>query len=240
MTRPMEPADPPGSVGPCNSSGRRGPADPLGLAGGRHADLLSHWNRLLPSHPQLGARLLSAYEAPERRYHNGRHLLTVLDTVGSLAPEATDLVAVELAAWFHDAVYDVHRSDNEEQSAQLAESTLRQGKLDLHQVAEVARLVRLTATHDPAGGDSNGAVLCDADLSILASAPEAYAAYVRAVRQEYAHVGDDDWRVARIAVLAQLLDLPALFRTSTGASWETAARGNLEAELASLEANAAP
>ena len=90
--------------------------------------------------------------------------------------------------------------------------------------AEVARLVRLTVTHDPAAGDTNGEVLCDADLAILAAAPEEYAAYAAAVREEYGFVPDDAFRDGRAAVLRQLLGLPRLFRTPHGIAGVGAAR----------------
>lgn len=203
-------------------------ADPADLG------LMARWNRLLPGSPELGARLLAAYGEPTRHYHDHRHLRAVLDTIDALAGEATDPALVELGAWFHDAVYAVQRNDNEERSAQLVEATLPGAGLSFEEVAEVARLVRLTANHDPTAADRNGAVLCDADLAILASDPESYDAYVRAVRQEYAHVSDDDWRAGRAAVLEQLLDLPALFHTAAGTSWEAAARTRLRTELALL------
>ena len=99
----------------------------------------------------------------------------------------------------------------------------------------MARLVRLTATHAAGPDDANGVVLCDADLSILASGPDAYAAYTRAVRVEYAHVPEDDFRRGRAAVLRQLLDLPKLFGTDRGRrAWEPTARANLTRELARL------
>ncbi len=204
------------------------------------SEMLSRWTRTLPGCPELGARLSAAYAEPARHYHNLDHLRTVLDTVAALADEAADPMLVELAGWFHDAVHDVRRQDNEEMSAQLAESTLRHAGLTPEQVAEVARLVRLTASHDPPGPDSNGAVLCDADLSVLAGDPVSYAAYVHAVRQEYAHISGDEWRVGRAAVLEQLLGLPALFRTTSAAGWEPAARHNLLTELGSLARNDDP
>ncbi len=197
-------------------------------------DLLSRWARLLPDSAELGARLVAAYGEPTRAYHNVHHLTAVLDTVTVLKEEAIDRELVNLAAWFHDAVYDVSRRDNEEQSARLAQTTLLGQGLTSSQVAEVTRLVRLTAHHNPAPGDHNGAVLCDADLGVLASDPESYAGYVRAVRSEYASVNDEDWRAGRTAVLQHLLELPVLFRTPIAAPWESAARENLQAELESL------
>ena len=76
-------------------------------------------------------------------------------------------------------------------------------------VDEVARLVLLTAGHDPEPGDANGAVLCDADLAVLAGPPDAYAAYASAVRAEYGHLSDEEFTAGRIAVLERLLALPA-------------------------------
>ena len=102
-------------------------------------------------------------------------------------------------------------------------------------VAEVARLVLVTRDHAPAADDHNGALVSDADLAILASAPDRYARYVTQVRAEYAHVPDAAFAVGRAAVLEQLVATTPLFRTSAGAArWEATARSNLRAELARL------
>lgn len=207
-----------------------------GLEPGSQAGrLLSRWVRLVPGRPAVGADLVSRYADPARHYHGLDHLETVLDAVDLLAKEAARPRPVRLAAWYHDAVYDVRRDDNEECAAQLAERTLRGPDEDPLDVGEVARLVRLTQTHDPAHGDSNGAVLSDADLSVLAGDSRAYAEYVSAVRAEYSHVSDEDFRAGRAAIVEQLLSSPALYRTRLGNSrWEAAARDNLSRELARL------
>jgi predicted metal-dependent HD superfamily phosphohydrolase len=96
--------------------------------------------------------------------------------------------------------------------------------------------VRLTATHRPDEGDANGAVLCDADLRILATDPWRHAEYVHAVREEYAHVPEDDFRKGRAAVLRDLLSVDRLYRTELAyGRWEERARANLTAELRQLE-----
>ncbi|MFI5620443.1 hypothetical protein [Streptomyces sp. NPDC051567] len=181
-------------------------------------------------------RLLAAWAEPQRRYHTTAHLADVLARIDVLAPHAADPVAVRLAAWFHDAVYRPDRSENEERSAALAERALPELGVGAARTAEVARLVRLTVGHDPAPGDTNGEVLCDADLAVLAGPPHPdYAAYAAAVRAEYGFVPDDAFRTGRAAVLRHLLDLPRLFRTPHGrAHWEAPARANLTAELAAL------
>ncbi|MCL7380213.1 hypothetical protein [Streptomyces sp. 35G-GA-8] len=188
-----------------------------------------------PDPYEYADRLLARWAEPQRRYHTTDHLLAVLDRVDTLAEFADDPDVVRLAAWFHDAVYLPDRSENEERSARLAERALPEAGLSEEHTREVARLVRLTTTHAAAPGDRDGAVLCDADLAILASGPEAYAAYTAAVREEYGFVPDDAFRTGRAAVLEQLLALPALFRTPYGArEWEARARANLADELRGL------
>ncbi len=179
--------------------------------------------------------LLTRWQEPQRRYHTLAHLIAVLDRIDELAEYADDLAAVRLAAWFHDAVYLPDRSENEERSARLAERALPEAGVPAERTAEVARLVRLTTTHDPAPDDRDGQVLCDADLAILAAPPSAYAAYTAAVREEYHFVPSDAFREGRSAILRQLLSLPSLFRTPHGREqWEATARYNLSAELEML------
>ncbi|QKW08301.1 hypothetical protein HUT18_19920 [Streptomyces sp. NA04227] len=181
--------------------------------------------------------LLARWAEPQRRYHTTDHLVAVLAHIDVLAPFAENAELVRLAAWFHDAVYHPDRAHNEDRSARLAERALPEAGLSTPDTAEVARLVRLTVGHDPEPGDRNGEVLCDADLAILASSPEAYAVYAAAVREEYAFVPEDAFRDGRAAILDQLLTLPRLFRTEYGAAhWEEAARRNLRGELDLLRA----
>ena len=185
----------------------------------------------------LVEQLLLAYADPTRGYHDLRHLAEVLDHVDQLAAEAAHPDAVRLAAWFHDAVYTATAGPgaDEEASAQLAERRLADSGVDALTVAQVARLVRLTATHQPDDGDADGAVLCDADLAVLARDPAGYADYVAGVRREYAHVPEPDFRRGRAAVLRELAAAPSLFRTAAGRDlWEQPARRNVAAELAEL------
>ncbi|RBY94151.1 metal-dependent phosphohydrolase [Blastococcus sp. TBT05-19] len=183
------------------------------------------------------AALVAAWSEPHRRYHDLAHLAAVLGVAGELATDAPDRDAVLLAAWYHDVVYDPQRSDNEEVSAARARAGLR-GLVPDDRVEEVVRLVLLTATHDPEDDDANGAVLCDADLAVLAGPPDAYAVYASAVRAEYGHLSDEVFTAGRIAVLEQLLALPRLYRLPAVADWEPRARANLAAELSLLRSRA--
>ncbi|MFF7975320.1 hypothetical protein [Streptomyces sp. NPDC007905] len=181
--------------------------------------------------------LLARWQEPQRHYHTLTHLTAVLDHIDVLDTYASDPDVVRLAAWFHDAVYLPDRSENEERSAHLAERALPEAGVPGPKTAEVARLVRLTVTHDPAADDHDGQVLCDADLAILAAPPSAYAAYTAEIREEYHFVPNDAFREGRSSILRQLLALPRLFRTPYGQEhWEATARYNLAAELDMLSA----
>lgn len=185
----------------------------------------------LSSHGDVRDALLAAYASPERSYHDTRHLSEVLDRLDELPPDF-DRRAVVLAAWFHDAIYD-GRADDEERSARWALDVLT--AVDPSLAAEVARLVRMTAQHRPADDDAEACALSDADLAILAAAPERYAEYVAAVRREYAHVPDDAFAAARSAILRDLLAKDHLFHSAYARDrWETPARRNLTREVAAM------
>jgi predicted metal-dependent HD superfamily phosphohydrolase len=199
------------------------------------------WARLAGDSPTSRtewAAVIGAWSEPHRRYHDLAHLAAVLGLVAAL-PGATDPDAVRLAAWYHDIAYDPERTDNEQVSAARARAGLR-GLVPDGRVDEVERLVLLTAGHDPAPDDADGAVLCDADLAVLAGPPDAYVAYASAVREEYGHLSDDEFTAGRIAVLEHLLGLPALYRTPEAARlWAERAVANVTAELTLLRGRAA-
>lgn len=208
------------------------------------AALLERWRAALPPGArsdlveESGADLLRRWSEPQRRYHTLDHLTFMLSIVDRHAASADDADAVRLAAWFHDAVYDPTASDNEMRSAALAAAVLPALTVTPERTAEVVRLVWLTATHAVDDADTNGALLCDADLAILAVAPESYDNYRRAIRDEYAHVPDDAFRVGRSAVLRQLLGLEKLFHLpALRDEWDAQARANLLDECDALSAN---
>ena len=206
---------------------------------------MARWEATFPGRTALGRELVTRYGAVVRAYHDLRHLQEVLDAVDSLAGAAgldapADRDAVRLAAWFHDAVYDVRRDDNEEQSAQWARWALPAYDVPDSVVAEVTRLVCLTRSHDPAPADALGGVLCDADLAILGAPPQRYAEYARDVRSEYTHLDDATFAAGRRTVLQVFLDRPVIYATEAGRKrWEEAARVNLGRELDALSGSRA-
>ncbi len=196
-------------------------------------DLASAWP--LEAGTDVRDELLAAYGDPSRGYHDTTHLAEVLSRVDVLAEagETFAMLPVVLAGWFHDSVYDGER-DAEERSAAWAEEALTP-LCESATVAEVVRLVQLTETHRPEDDDAEGCALSDADLGILAAEPERYAAYVAAVRAEYAHLDDATFTEGRALVLEGLLEKPRLFHTPYAVeSWEAPARANVTREIAEL------
>jgi predicted metal-dependent HD superfamily phosphohydrolase len=182
--------------------------------------------------------IIDAYRATERHYHGIAHISALLALARDHSPLIGDPLAVDLAILFHDVVYDPRRSDNEEMSAQRAEHSLRVLAAPPALIRKVAAWVRTTAhgSTDDAPKDPDLAFLLDVDLSILAASPAHYRAYAAAVRREYDHVPDDQFRIGRARVLQHFLGRSAIYLTpSLRARWEAAARTNLAAELALLD-----
>ncbi len=204
-------------------------------------DLVRAWDDLIgrhtadPTAAATGQALLASWAEPHRRYHTLGHLREVLTHVEELADHAVDPDAVRLAAWYHDSVYQ-GQSDDEERSAQRAETDLAALGVYPSLVAEVSRLVRVTVSHEPQDGDLNGETLCDADLAVLGVDPHRYRANTAAVRAEHAHVPDADFRTRRARVVRKLLSDPALYHSPLARSrWESRARANLNDELRQLD-----
>ncbi len=202
---------------------------------GLRDELMARWDATLPHQEQIGVELLARYAEPHRRYHTAHHLARVLRTVDELADDH-DLFLVRLAAWFHDAVYaiPVGQLPNEEASARLALRELSRAGLEQEDLTQVARLVRLTATHTPGSRDPEGELLCDADLEILAASPEEYAAYAAAIRAEYAAVPEAAFVAGRLEIMTPLAE-GDIFRTAKGRALTDAARVNVIAECGALE-----
>jgi predicted metal-dependent HD superfamily phosphohydrolase len=174
--------------------------------------------------PALLLELTRRWCEPHRHYHSIEHLASMLHQGRDL--RLTD--AQVLAIWFHDAVYDPTRSDNEERSAALARELLR--GMGPATVERVARIVLDTKTHVP--GVPESAPVIDLDLAPLAVPWERFAANSAAIRREYAHVPDAEFAAGRRAFLQRMLQRPRLYWTEFGAPLEEAARQNLRRAVA--------
>lgn len=209
---------------------------------GVELELRVAWQRHLGTSPAAATwfdEVLGAYRAEGRHYHGVRHVGWVVRHVEAIAADhpVDDLPATVAAAFFHDAVYDPTRSDNEAESAAMAARAVREIGWAEPACRHVAELVLATAGHDVDGVDRDTAVLLAADLAVLAAEPSRYADYATAVRREYAHLDDAAWRTGRAAVLRTLRERPHLFAPELGLDeWERRARANITSELAALAA----
>jgi predicted metal-dependent HD superfamily phosphohydrolase len=204
---------------------------------------------LLPfvDHPSYAANafesLVGRYSEEGRYYHTMTHVASVVSVIEDLAqvPSAApdDPVAVELAGFFHDVVYDSRSHDNEEKSARLAEAWLDGLEVPQGIVQETSRLILLTVDHQAAPLDRDGSVLIDADLSILGAEHHAYQHYRAGLRREYGWMNDSDFNAQRLEIVEGLLGREHIYQTTICRNTlETVARANLAIELAELKAAA--
>jgi predicted metal-dependent HD superfamily phosphohydrolase len=182
----------------------------------------------------LFEQLVAAWSSPGRAYHDLGHLRDTLAALDAAHASDRERVLGEAALWFHDAVYDARSLDNEARSAAWAADILSAMGVSAADVAEVARLVRLTR-HDHPPSDAAGQLVCDIDLAVLGREPAAFDQYETAVRAEYAWLDEAQWREGRRKVLSALLERRPLYRRSHfRARYEAQARDNLERALQRL------
>ncbi|MBW8865337.1 MAG: hypothetical protein JF609_10555 [Verrucomicrobia bacterium] len=120
--------------------------------------------------------------------------------------------AVELAIWFHDAVYDTHAGDNEERSAGLAQSWLKKFKAEAELIESVERLVLATKSHD-GSLHPDAPLLVDIDLSILGRPRKQFWEYESQIRQEYAWVDKAVFAAKRMEILERFLARKRIYQT---------------------------
>ncbi|MBA4266786.1 MAG: N-methyl-D-aspartate receptor NMDAR2C subunit [Comamonadaceae bacterium] len=180
-------------------------------------------------------RLMTAYQEPQRRYHTLEHLsecMALFDDHRHLAAQPAE---VEMALWFHDAVYDVKAHDNEARSAQWAESALNDAGVGHLKVQSVVQHILATRHADvPQPGDQ--ALLVDVDMAILGAPRARFDAYEDQVRAEYAWVPEPVFRQKRSELLTAFLARPFLYGTpALHAMLEAPARANLAHSLKALQ-----
>ncbi|WP_440101268.1 DUF4031 domain-containing protein [Glutamicibacter mishrai] len=200
------------------------------------AILRRRWARTLPTEPELGKELLGLWSQEHRYYHDRVHLLSVLEAVDRLGGKlsAEELMLIQLAAWFHDAVYQ-GTAEDEFKSAVLARERL-DSVLSARAVSTVSDLILLTAGHNPKESDRLGQILCDADLEVLARPEPAYQRYAHAIYEEYAHLPRHVLAEGRSRILTALLEKATIYATAAGRDlWESAARSNVSRELEHLQ-----
>lgn len=193
----------------------------------------STWNKLGLRAPAAHVfdAIMQAYSEPHRHYHTIRHLEECFSKLEELQAEAVHMGEIELALWFHDAIYDVKRHDNEEKSAAWACACLRQANAPEAITQHVGSLILATRHHEPTT-DTDAQVLLDVDLAILGAPPERFQEYEQQIRDEYRHVPLPLFTHKRRQVLEGFLKRPRIFNTAAFFErYESLARRNIEIAL---------
>jgi predicted metal-dependent HD superfamily phosphohydrolase len=190
----------------------------------------------LPEEREAFAALAAAYAEKHRHYHSGKHIehcLRELDTALSIAHDAAE---VELALWYHDAVYDPYSSNNEERSADWACALLSRHHVNAARVGRVRELI-LATRHAAPASTPDAQLVVDVDLSILGAEAADYAVFEADVRKEYRWVPAIVFRRKRAEILESFLQRPRIYSTEPfHARYEVRARDNLTAAIGSLRA----
>jgi len=171
-------------------------------------------------------QLSEQYLSPTRHYHSDKHVTECLGHFASVRDAAERPAEIEVAFWFHDAIYDSQQSDNEELSAKWASDYLTSKAVETAVVDRIYAMIIATKTHLPFNSDSE--ILLDIDLGILGASESAFDAYDQAVCREYSWVAADVYEVARKQVLESFLARERIYHTERMfEQYEAQARANL-------------
>jgi predicted metal-dependent HD superfamily phosphohydrolase len=185
--------------------------------------------------PRGYGRVIRGWSSWGRRYHTLGHLEACLEEFDQARSLAVRPGEVELALWFHDAVYRTRASDNEARSAVLAAEILSRDGLETGSVERVTAAIMATRHQ---GGEPSGdaALVVDIDLSILGQAEDVYLEFENNVRREYWWVPRRKFAAGRCAILESFLKRPAIYHFAEFRTrYETAARDNLAAAITKLK-----
>ena len=173
------------------------------------------------------------YKEPTRYYHNWEHIKAMIKGLDSYPEEINDRLSIELAIWFHDAIYVPLRKDNESRSAKFFYEQLA-ANLPIERVRKVMTYIEATKSHSKTT-DKDLQVLLDLDLAILGQSKTVYKNYSNQVREEFGYVPNFLYKRGRKLVLKSFLDRSVIYQTSFfREQLEEQARENISEELESL------
>ncbi|MCB1582044.1 MAG: N-methyl-D-aspartate receptor NMDAR2C subunit [Xanthomonadales bacterium] len=178
--------------------------------------------------------LYEAYAEKHRHYHTQKHIDAMLkhfDAVSDLAIQPAEL---ELAIWFHDAVYKPLSKSNELESAQWAKQFLSSCNYDLEGQERVFKLIMATE-HNGHIHSNDEKLVVDIDLTILGTPPDIYDVFEENVRKEYRLVPWFIYRKKRKEILKSFLNRPSIYQTQYFIDkFEETARVNISSTIAAL------
>ncbi|WP_309043847.1 HD domain-containing protein [Marinobacter sediminicola] len=202
----------------------------------RWTQLMAAWR--FSSHQETYDSLINAYSEKGRHYHTLEHVSACLRHLDNCSAKIEHPREVELALWFHDAIYKPLSSKNELESADWAASFLAESGASAEEIDRVHRLIIVTE-HDVPTQSRDESILVDIDLSILGAAPERYEIFEQGVRKEYRLVPAFIYRKKRAAVLRGFIERPQIYTSGIfPEASERQARENLSNAVSKLEGRA--
>ena len=181
---------------------------------------------------QLWDELEKAYTAQNRHYHNLDHIAYMLELAHRYSQERHQFDVLLFAIFYHDIVYKATRSDNEEQSATVAEGRLHKLGIPENAIRMVKEMIIATKSHQQ-HSDNLINFLLDIDLSILGADSARYDRYSQGVRKEYSLFPDLIFKPGRRKVLQHFLSQKQIYKTHAfQEEFEGKVRENLNRELA--------
>ena len=171
------------------------------------------------------------YSNKKRHYHTLAHLDHLLSQLTYVKAEIQNWDVVLFTLYYHDIVYNSLKGNNEEKSAELAEKRLSRTSLQTEDIQLCKAQILATKSHQYAQ-DEDTNYFTDADLSILGQEWEAYSAYYKNVRKEYAIYPNFLYNKGRKKALIHFLQMDRLFKTDFFyEQYEKQARENLQREI---------
>ncbi len=181
------------------------------------------------------ADLCRRYAEPHRAYHTLAHIDHCLEEFESARLLASHPDAVDLALWYHDAVYNPRATDNEERSAKLDLEMGRRASLPPDLIRTAGDLI-LASKHRALPADPDGQVFVDVDLAILGQSWRRFSEYEELIRREYEWVPSWLFRRKRSTLLKSFLARTTLYSTSLFRhKYESKARDNIARSLVLLK-----
>ncbi|AWF81396.1 hypothetical protein BTJ40_11525 [Microbulbifer sp. A4B17] len=180
---------------------------------------------------QCFEKLVSSYAENHRHYHTGHHIDAMLKHFDKVAELAEHPHEVELAIWFHDAIYKPFSSKNEENSALWAKKFLVDSGYCPAGVNRVYQLIMATChSYTPVSIDEK--LIIDIDLTILGASTSVFEAYEKQVRKEYRLVPIMIYKKKRRELLREFLSQKRLYHTDYFHShFDAQARSNIKRSI---------
>jgi len=182
-------------------------------------------------------KIVKRYNEPQRHYHNAEHIAHCLAEFRAASRLAENPAEVELALWLHDVIYDPRRADNEEQSAEFARTFCREAGIEHERVVDLI----FATKHNVAPASKDSRLVVDIDLAILGQPEERFWRYEKEIREEYAFVAEDVFRMKRGEILEKILQCERVYASEFFfAKYEQDARRNLKQSVERLRAREIP